>query len=210
MTRISSAKAPALDRYRCFAELKEHETFGEDYTIDIKKGTSDIAVIAPHGGKIEFGTTEMAQVIARPDHTCWTFSGIKKTGNRILHITSTRFDAPEALEIAAAAQTVMTLHGCQGDTAVVYVGGRHHFLKERLCRFLLQAGFNAQISVKEGLEGKSPLNLCNRCRTGSGVQLEITTEFRKKMFTPTQDPGIKKKTGDFLRFTSAVQKALLP
>ncbi|MCP4579186.1 MAG: poly-gamma-glutamate hydrolase family protein [Deltaproteobacteria bacterium] len=203
-------KALKLDRYHCFAELTQYETFGEDYCVDMKKGSSGIAVMAPHGGGIEFGTNQMARAIAHPDHTFWTFKGIKKTGNRILHITSTRFDAPDALKIARAAQTVITLHGCHGDRPLVYVGGRHDPLKDRLCRDLLKAGFNARISKKEGLRGESPLNLCNRCKTGNGVQLEITTGLRKRMFTPTKERSIKKKTEHFLRFTSGVRTALMP
>jgi phage replication-related protein YjqB (UPF0714/DUF867 family) len=199
-----------LDRYRCFAELTQSEILGRDYIVSMKKGASGIAVMAPHGGGIEFGTNQMAQAIAHPDHTFWAFNGIKKTGNRILHITSTRFDAPEALRIALAAETVLTLHGCHGDRSIVYVGGRHDPLKDRLCRALLKAGFNALISHKEGLRGESPLNLCNRCRTGNGVQLEITTGLRKRMFTPTHDRSITTKTQDFLHFTSTVRTALLP
>jgi phage replication-related protein YjqB (UPF0714/DUF867 family) len=198
-----------LDRYHCFAELTQYETLGEDYCVDMKKGSSGIAVMAPHGGGIEFGTNQVARAIAHPDHTFWTFNGIKKTGNRILHITSTRFDAPDALTIARAAQTVITLHGCHGDRPLVYVGGRHDPLKDRLCRDLLKAGFNARISKKEGLRGESPLNLCNRCKTGNGVQLEITTGLRKRMFTPTKSRSIKKKTECFRCFTSAVRTASL-
>lgn len=205
-----NGKALKLDRYRCFAELTQSEILGEDYTVNTKKGSSGIAVMAPHGGGIEFGTSQMAEAIAHPDHTFWAFNGIKKTGNRFLHITSTRFDAPEAMKIAIKAQTVITLHGCHGDRAIVYVGGRHGPLKNRLCRDLLKAGFNAEISKKEGLRGESPLNLCNRCRTGNGIQLEITTELRKRMFTRTQDRSIKKKTEDFLRFTNTVRTALMP
>lgn len=198
-----------MDRYHCFSELAQYETLGKDYCIEMKKGSSGIAVMAPHGGGIEFGTNQMAQAIAHPDHTFWAFNGIKKTGNRILHITSTRFDAPEALHVAFTAQTVITLHGCQGDASVVYVGGRHVSLKIHLCQDLLKAGFNARISKKEGLKGESPLNLCNKCRTGNGLQLEITTGLRKRMFTPSQDRSIKKKTEDFFRFTSTVRTALM-
>ena len=176
----------------------------------MKNGASGIAVMAPHGGGIEFGTNQMAQAIADPEHTFWAFNGIKKTGNRILHITSTRFDAPDALRIALAAQTVITLHGCHGDASVVYVGGRHGPLKVHLRQNLLEAGFNARISKKEGLRGESFLNLCNRCPTGNGVQLEITTGLRKRMFTPTLDRSIKETSEDFFRFSSAVRTALTP
>jgi phage replication-related protein YjqB (UPF0714/DUF867 family) len=199
-----------LDRYHCFADLARNEIYGEDYRIHAREGSSGIAVIAPHGGGIEFGTNQMAQAIAHPDHTFWAFLGIKKTGNRILHITSTRFDAPGALGIASAAQTVITLHGCHGDNPFVYVGGRHGLLKKRLCRVLINAGFNARISTKPGLTGENPLNLCNRCRSGSGVQLEITTGLRKRLFTPTKDRSIKENNKNFLRFTNTVRTALIP
>jgi len=204
-----TGKACKVDRYSCFAELKRHETPDEDYRISFRKGISGIAVMAPHGGGIEFGTDQIAHAIAHPEHTFWAFKGIKKTGNKILHITSTRFDAPDALETAFAAQTVITLHGCRGEASVVYVGGRHSVLKRRLHQSLSNAGFNAQVSKKTGLKGESPRNLCNRCRTGGGVQLEITTGLRKRMFTPRKDRAIKEVNKDFLRFTNAVKTVLV-
>lgn len=199
-----------MDQYPCFADLARNEIHGEDYRIHAREGSSGIAVMAPHGGGIEFGTNQMAQAIAHPDHTFWAFNGIKKSGNKILHITSTRFDAPEALKIASAAQTVITLHGCHGDRSVVYVGGRYGLLKKQLCRLLINAGFKARISTKPGLTGENPLNLCNRCRSGSGVQLEITTALRKRLFTPVKDRSIKENKKEFLRFTNTVRTALIP
>jgi phage replication-related protein YjqB (UPF0714/DUF867 family) len=197
-----------LDRYRCFAELQKNETRGEDYRIFVRKGVSGIAVMAPHGGGIEFGTDQVAGAIAQPEHTFWAFKGIKKTGNRILHITSTRFDVPEALKIALSSQTVITLHGCHGEAPVVYVGGRHAGLKRCLHLALSNAGFDARFSTKPGLKGESPFNLCNRCGTGGGVQLEISTGLRKSMFAPNKSGHIKKRKKDFLRFTSVVKTVL--
>lgn len=166
--------------------------------------------MAPHGGGIEFGTDAIAQSIADPDHTFWAFKGIKKTGNRILHITSTRFDVPDALKITLAAQTVVTIHGCRGEASVVHVGGRHSELKSLIRQSLCRAGFNAQISAKSALKGESPANLCNRCISGRGVQLEITKGLRKTMFTSHGGRGIRKKTECFFRFTNAVKTALVP
>jgi len=197
-----------LDRYRCFAELEKNETRGEDYLIFVRKGVSGIAVMAPHGGGIEFGTDQVASAIAHPEHTFWAFKGIKKTGNGILHITSTRFDVPDALQIAVSAQTVITLHGCHGETSIVYVGGRYSALKHCLHQALSHAGFDARISTKPGLKGESPFNLCNRCGTGGGVQLEISTGLRKRMLSPNKSGHIEKGKEDFLRFTSVVKTVL--
>jgi len=199
-----------LDQYRCFAELRKYEIFGEDYRIDWRKGTSSLAIMAPHGGGIEFGTDPIAQSIADPEHTFWAFKGIKKTGNRILHITSTRFDVPDALKITLAAQTVITIHGCHGEASVVHIGGRHSELKSQIRQSLCLAGFNAEISIKPTLRGENPANLCNRCMSGRGVQLEITKGLRKTMFPSYEGRDIKKKTERFFRFTNAVKTALAP
>lgn len=166
--------------------------------------------MAPHGGGIEFGTDPIAQSIADPEHTFWAFKGIKKTGNRILHITSTRFDVPDALKITLAAQTVITIHGCHGEASVVHVGGRHSELKSQIYQSLCRAGFNAQISTEPALRGENPTNLCNRCISGRGVQLEISKGLRKTMFNSYEGRDTRKKTEYFFRFTNAVKTALAP
>ena len=197
-----------MDRYRSFAELEQYEKVNEDYRIILKKGASPIAIMAPHGGGIEFGTASIAASIAHPDHTFWAFKGIKQTGNRILHITSTRFDEPSALMIAANAHTVVTIHGCSENRMVVYVGGRHRELGLRIHASLRQAGFNAQISGKSALRGENPSNLCNQCSSGKGIQLEISAGLRKRMFIWSGENGIKGKSDSFHRFTRAVKTAL--
>jgi len=202
-------KINSLDRYTCFAQLTQHETHGVDYRIDMRKGSSALAVMAPHGGGIEFGTAAIAEAIAHPDHTFWAFCGIKRTGNGILHITSTRFDVPEALTVCAAAQTVVTIHGCRGETLAVHVGGRNRDFKSRICHALARVGFSARISTRKGLRGENPANLCNRCMSGSGVQLEITEGLRKMMFTCHEGRGIRGKAKSFFHFTSAVKNALV-
>ena len=119
-------------------------------------------------------------------------------------------DVPEAVKITLAVQTVITIHGCHGEASVVHVGGRHSELKSQIRQSLCRAGFNAQISIKSALRGENPENLCNRCISGRGVQLEITKGLRKTMFTSYEGRGIRKKTERFFRFTSAVRTALVP
>ena len=201
-------EAKSLDQYDGFNALKKHEAEGVDYLILSRKGSSSIAVMAPHGGGIEPGTVAIGHAVAGRDHTFWAFKGIKNTGNGGLHITSTRFDEPGGMKIAMAAQTVITLHGCHGNKSAVYVGGRHEELKIRLQNAICRSGFNAEISTKAGLRGENTSNLCNRCITGRGVQLEITLAFRKRMFTPWEDRGIRNETDVFLRFVTAVRATL--
>ncbi len=62
-----------------------------------RSGSSGILVMAPHGGGIEPGTGDIADGVAGQHHSFYCFKGIKKQGNRALHITSNRFDEPLAM-----------------------------------------------------------------------------------------------------------------
>ena len=87
------------DRYANFKELKANEREGVDYEICKRFISSAVAIIAPHGGKIEPGTSELAEGIAGADYTYYSFKGLKneKGANRELHITSSNFDEPIAV-----------------------------------------------------------------------------------------------------------------
>ena len=128
----------------------------------------------------------------------------------MLHITSTRFDEPAALNIAQKAKTVITIHGCGENSSLVYVGGRDEYLKKRIQESLLCAGFKAERPANTGLGGKSPENLCNRCISGRGVQLEIARGLRKSMFSRYDVKGSPEKTTTFYCFTDALKKAIEP
>jgi len=81
-----------IDHYHSYSELAEHEVEGTDFTITVfRRPFSAVAVIAPHGGKIEPRTSEIARAIAGEDFNLYLFEGIKKRGNyAALHITSRR------------------------------------------------------------------------------------------------------------------------
>ena len=53
-----------MEKYFCYRDLKMHEVQDRDYRIDFRYGCSKIAVMAPHGGGIEPGTTEIADAVA--------------------------------------------------------------------------------------------------------------------------------------------------
>ena len=80
--------------------------------------------MAPHGGGIEPGTGDIADAVAGQHHSFYCFKGIKKQGNRVLHITSNRFDEPLAMTMVTNANWVLTIHGCRDVEPVVWVGGR--------------------------------------------------------------------------------------
>lgn len=166
--------------YTSYAVLKAHEAMGVDYRIRARRGSSDIAVMAVHGGGIEPGTTEIAEAVAGDDHAFYTFSGLKPEGNVQLHLSSRLFDEPVGVAIAADALTVVTVHGCRDRKAITYLGGRHHQLREAIKRSLAAAGFWAADSLR--FPGVNPKNICNRNRSAMGVQLEISLGMRQQLF----------------------------
>ncbi|MEA2060198.1 MAG: poly-gamma-glutamate hydrolase family protein [Thermodesulfobacteriota bacterium] len=193
------------DKYKTYAELRQNEKKNKDYTILYREGNSEIAVIAPHGGGIEPGTIDIADKLAGCNHTFYAFKGLKKTGNRLLHITSNRFDEPLGVRLSQNASTVISIHGSRYRSEIVHIGGRHQTLKQNILHALTNAGFNAEICTIPGLRGISPENICNRCRSGKGVQLEISRGLRDKLFDNLDRRKLRKKTKIFYKFVNALK-----
>ena len=198
-----------MDKYKNFAELKKNEGEERDYTILCLNAGSEIAVMAPHGGGIEPGTLDLADEIAGKDFLFYSFSGIKKKGNNVLHIGSTRFDEFKALEIARNVYTIVTIHGCREKDEIIYGGGKDHELKLKISERLTYAGFNVKSSQNNELKGKSDYNICNRCRSGRGVQLEISLGLRQEMFDCSEYFSAGVRTEIFYEFVKTVRKVLL-
>ena len=93
-----------MDNYRHFEQLREFEKEGVDFRIRWRVENSGIAILSIHGGDIEPGTSEIGDAIAGKDHTFYTFEGIKRAGNRKLHLTSTVFNEPIGLEIVCLSE----------------------------------------------------------------------------------------------------------
>lgn len=196
------------DRYATFAELTAHERAGEDYRQALRDRGSAIVVVAPHGGSIEPGTSELAQAIAGRTFSCYCFEGLKRAGNDALHITSTNFDAPGCCALLSRAQTVLTVHGCRGDAPIVYVGGRHTALKDRLTASLRKADVRAE-NAPPRHAGRRAANLCNRGRSGRGVQLELSQGLRERLFVGLTLAERRKTTPRFTALVDAVRTVLL-
>ena len=137
---------------------------------------SDVLVIAPHGGGIEDGTSELAAEIAGEDHNLYCFEGLRASGNRELHVTSHRFDDPVALRLAARCGIVIGIHGCRGGSAI-HVGGLDQPLIAALTSAFVGADYPAR-SEGHPYPAVHPNNICNRGRRGVGVQLEFTSDLR--------------------------------
>lgn len=194
-------------KYSTYTELRGAERQGLDYLIRHRSGRSGIAIMAPHGGEIEPGTTEIAEAVAQWDHTFYSFEGLKLDDNMDLHIASTLFDEPEGLKIASGVITVLTVHGCRETDPVVLVGGLDSPLRQAVARELEQAGFSVREDPR--LPGRSPKNLCNRSRTGCGVQVEVSRGLRRSLFAGLTRPGRETPRPLFEPFVSALRRALL-
>lgn len=169
------------DVFNSFAELSRREQVGISYQLISRNMGSRVAIIAPHGGTIERGTTELAEAIAGEDWGLYSFSGIRKRGNyRNLHITSTRFDEPVGLKIVACSYITVAVHGCLEEGDRIYIGGLDDKLKQAIATELLRKGFSVNTGTDKFL-GVNPLNICNRNRSGQGVQVELATEVRRSI-----------------------------
>jgi phage replication-related protein YjqB (UPF0714/DUF867 family) len=197
-----------IDKYKNFAELEQNEKEGEDYEIVYRARNSKVAVMAPHAGGIEPGTLDIADELAGSDFSFYAFKGIKETGNEILHLTSNRFDEPRGLSVSENASTVISIHGNHDREQMVYIGGKNQELKQRILHVLRTAGFKAMISETPGLRGITPENICNRCKSGQGVQLEVSRGLREKMFENLDCRELRKKTSAFYLFVDTLKKAL--
>lgn len=196
-----------MDRYSGFDDLRRSEP-ASDFAIRLRERPSGIAVLAPHGGGIEPGASEIADAAAGGEHTFYAFEGLKPKGNRILHMASTRFDEPLGLGAALRARLVITIHGCAETRDLVYVGSRDALVRERLRLRLEEGGFFVEDHPVSALRGHHPDNLCNKGRKGRGVQLEVSRGLRKRMFGSLEPNGERVKTPVFDAFVEAVRQAI--
>ena len=205
------------DTYPNFEALAAAETSGVDYDILVRRETIAFAIVAPHGGGIEGGTSELADEVADPAaaapaperHSFYTFEGLKPRGNGVLHITSTCFNEPMCLTLIGACDRVVTIHGEQSTGDVeVFVGGLDEALGQCLMHELRADGFTVGIHPNGDLQGRDPRNLCNRGRTLAGAQLELSQGVRLTMFESLSAEGRKHRKPRFDAFVNAVRRAL--
>src|SRR5690242_20428968 len=165
--------ATMADRFRSFEELEQNETAGEDYRIAAREGRTAFGVVAPHGGGIEEGSSELADAIAGEEFSFYTFEGLKCRDNAELHITSTLFDEPLCITLIERCNTIVTIHGQESEVHGdgVFIGGLDGELGKSFSTALKDAGFAVHKHPKVNLQGLDPSNICNRGRNGKGVQI---------------------------------------
>jgi phage replication-related protein YjqB (UPF0714/DUF867 family) len=198
------------DTYPNFAALEQYEKAGIDYCVLVRREEPQFAIVAPHGGGIEPGTSEIADGIARQRWSFYAFEGLKRRGNAVLHITSTCFDEPMCLTLLSDTNRVITIHGeeSEDDGEGVFMGGRDMDLRALVTEKLTDQGFNVRIHPNTNLQGLDPLNICNRGKAGVGVQLELSRSVRETFFDSLTREGRQHRKQRFKDFVEAVAAAL--
>jgi phage replication-related protein YjqB (UPF0714/DUF867 family) len=188
------------DKYTSFAALAAGgEILDKDYNTTVReRPQSGVLIVAPHGGSIEIGTTELAELIAGDDYSLFAFNGLKLRGrNRDLHITSHNFDHPECVALAARHAVVLGVHGCKGDSSQIYVGG----LDDELAALLtarLQAEGLPVAATGHKYPGRNSLNICNRGARARGAQLEFTADLRSPSERTRIAPLVRSALAEFV------------
>jgi phage replication-related protein YjqB (UPF0714/DUF867 family) len=159
-----------------------------------------VAVVAPHGGLIEPGSSQIAWAIARDDWSVYGFEGLLRRPHGDLHITSTHFDEPRGLSLVRAAETAVAVHGRAdaNDPETVWMGGLDLDFRDAICEALEAAGFDAATGGHP-LKGRQRTNICNRGRSGAGAQLEIPKSLREQLIADRER---------MVAFTDAVRTAV--
>lgn len=170
-----SALAGSPDKYPDFATLAKNETAGVDYKISTYDRNSSLSIFAIHGGLIEPGTDEMARELAGDQFNLYVFEGLKVQDSFSMHLTSAKFDEPQALEMAARSKKCLSVHGYIGDGSKgICIGGSDKEFATQISNNLKVANLGLEVLFPCKLfAGTHPKNIVNRCQD-KGVQLEIS------------------------------------
>ncbi len=200
-----------IDKYIDFVQLATHEEIGRDYKIQQNEiPHSNAIVTAIHGGGIEPGTSELALGISKGGFSYYLFEGIKPSNNRLLHLTATRFDEPNALDLIGKNKITVSLHGYDDQFIKnTYIGGLDKKLGAVVQKELEKDKFWVK-QVPSRFAGDSKNNICNRNLYGKGVQLELSIALRKTFFE-NGDFSRKNRmntTKEFTKYVHALIRAL--
>ncbi|WP_080872713.1 poly-gamma-glutamate hydrolase family protein [Oceanobacillus timonensis] len=211
MAMLLANETNGNDTYKNFNELRQNERQEADYRISSEKRNPDVAFIAIHGGGIEPGTTELAEQLASAgEYTFYSFQGTKAANNTELHIDSTNFDEPEALDLVSDSFYTVSLHGYEDELEKhTYLGGLDEALAQSMEKELKNAGFSVSDAPKE-LNGKEKDNIVNQNRQKKGIQLEISTAQRQAFFEDGDFSSENRdnRTEEFYDYIEAVGRAL--
>src|SRR5699024_1232773 len=170
------------DYYKSMTELYNDTKEGIDWKKDTRDVGKSVLIVAPHGGNIEQGTSELTKLVANNgDFDYFSFEAIRPSNNTQLHVTSTNYDDATLHDMIQDRTATISIHGAQGEEQLVYLGGYQSPLRDAIQSQLEHKGFVVKIPP-EYLGGLSNANFINKVEESTGVQLELTTALRKVFF----------------------------
>lgn len=170
------------DKYNSMSELEAKTTENNDWEIVTRNLGSQVIITAIHGGGIEPGTTEIADLTAQKgEYDYFSFKGTKSKGNEDLHVTFRNYDQSVLMEMIKNKTNAVAIHGCDGDGNIIYIGGKDQKLIHEMTKQFEQLNINVE-QAPEHISGAHDDNIINCCKTGAGVQLELTLGLRKMCF----------------------------
>lgn len=199
------------DKFCHYSDLQKEYREGIDYSINLQNRKSKIIIFTPHGGSIERGTSEITRAIADEDFSYYIFESllIHAKDAKVLHITSTRFNEPYCLSIVSQHSQSIAIHGCEGKEPVIFIGGKDHALRNLLRNRLLALGYPISGDSNK-YPGTHSSNICNKTKTGMGVQFEISNGFRFLLFTDWRTrKGRHEPTDLFTKFISDIRSLII-
>lgn len=152
-------------------------------------------LIAPHGGGIEPGSSEIMRMVAEVGGWAWyELAGFLRKGNNdALHISSTNFDEPTLKRVLPQAGFVIAFHGAsESREPIVYVGGKWKLGRRTVIESIngtvrkhgIQAVDAMDHATAEHLRGSDDSNITNLGKRSEGIQLEFSREARNLLFPP--------------------------
>ncbi|MGD0723600.1 MAG: poly-gamma-glutamate hydrolase family protein [Roseiarcus sp.] len=171
------------DRYASFEALAAGERGGREYRIRAVKTQAAVAIVAPHGGEIEPGASEIAEAIAGGQFSLYCFEGlIPGRPHGDLHIRSEKFDEPIGVAVVEGSEIAIGVHGRKDadDKETVWLGGLDDRLRDAIAVALERVGFRTK-ATGHALPGRDAMNICNRGRRRAGAQLELPRTLRNEL-----------------------------
>jgi phage replication-related protein YjqB (UPF0714/DUF867 family) len=182
---------------RSYAEiLGSGHILGRDFRVAFGDGKIDLCLlVAPHGGGIEPGSSEIMRAVAHLGGWAWyEFAGFLRQGNKqALHVASTDFDEPTLKGMLPQAGFVVAFHGAsESQEPLVYIGGKwklgRQTVAEAINASFEEHGIRAADATEHGsaahLRGLDDSSITNRGKRMEGVQLEFTRAARNLLFPP--------------------------
>jgi phage replication-related protein YjqB (UPF0714/DUF867 family) len=176
--------------------LKRGHVPGRDFRVAFGDSKIELCLlIAPHGGGIEPGSSEIMRAVVEVGGWAWyEFAGFLRQGNKeALHLSSVDFDEPMLKSMLPQAGFVVAFHGAsESEEPIVYVGGKWKLGRQTVIESIHAAFGDHGIRAADAndkaaaahLRGLDDSNITNLGKRAEGVQLEFSRGARNLLFPP--------------------------